>query len=52
MKENNVPVEDAIKRGPANIVRVRMALCVHEAGHRGALQTILRLEGINLPHDE
>lgn len=36
------------QRGPANIMRVLMALTVHETGHRGALQTLLRQKGINL----
>ena len=34
-------------RGPANILRVVMAAACHEAGHRGALQTLLRQQGVN-----
>lgn len=37
------------RRGPATIMRVLMAATVHEAGHRGALQTLLRQLGVNLP---
>lgn len=36
------------KRGPANVIRVLMAVAVHESGHRGALQTLLRMKGINI----
>lgn len=39
-------------RGPASIVRVLMALCVHEAGHRGSLGTLLRQHGIALEGGE
>lgn len=34
-------------RGPATINRVLFAVCTHEAGHRGALQTLLRLNGVD-----
>lgn len=42
------PTSDAEARGPANIVRVLMAVIAHESGHRASLQTLLRLQGINL----
>jgi uncharacterized damage-inducible protein DinB len=37
------------RRGPASLARTLTALACHEAGHRGALQTLLRLQGVNLP---
>jgi len=40
------------KRGPASVLRVVMAVTAHEAGHRGALQTLLRQHGINVDHSE
>jgi len=52
MKEHGKPVEEAERRGPANIMRVLMAAAVHEAGHRGSLQTLLRQHGVNLPSGE
>jgi uncharacterized damage-inducible protein DinB len=33
-------------RGPATVLRIMMALAVHEAGHRGSLQTLLRQHGV------
>lgn len=47
MKEDGQDTAEMEQRGPANIVRVLMATVVHEAGHRGALQTLLRQKGIN-----
>lgn len=47
-KDNDQDPTDFECRGPANIVRVLMALAAHESGHRGALQTLLRLKGINV----
>lgn len=47
MKEKSMDTADAEARGPANLVRVLMAMAVHEAGHRGSLQTLLRQKGIN-----
>jgi len=41
------PDGGVLRRGPANIMRVLMGLSVHEAGHRGALQTLLRLHGVD-----
>lgn len=34
------------RRGPASLARTLTALACHEAGHRGSLQTLLRLHGI------
>jgi uncharacterized damage-inducible protein DinB len=33
-------------RGPASINRIVFAVVAHEAGHRGALQTLLRMQGV------
>jgi hypothetical protein len=38
-------------RGPATVNRVLFALCLHEAGHRSYLQTILRLQGVDARGD-
>lgn len=51
LKEQDKPVEDWERRGSANINRVLMALAIHEAGHRGTLQTLLRQKGINIGED-
>jgi uncharacterized damage-inducible protein DinB len=48
LREAGQPTAEAEARGPANIVRVLMAVIAHEAGHRGALQTLLRMQGVNL----
>lgn len=45
---NSEELAKAELRGPASVVRVLMALCVHEAGHRGSLGTLLRQQGIAL----
>jgi uncharacterized damage-inducible protein DinB len=47
MREKNKDTSELEARGPANVVRVLMAATVHESGHRGALQTLLRQHGIN-----
>ena len=52
MREKGEDTSVLEKRGPANIVRVMMAVAAHESGHRGTLQTALRLKGINLADDE
>jgi uncharacterized damage-inducible protein DinB len=46
-----VPAE-LLENGPGTVQRVLMSALVHEAGHRGALQTLLRLHGINVPDGE
>ena len=47
MKEQGQDTAAVELRGPANIIRVLMAAVVHEAGHRGSLQTLLRMKGYN-----
>jgi uncharacterized damage-inducible protein DinB len=39
------------KRGAGTIMRVLTNAAIHEAGHRGSLQTLLRQHGINLPEN-
>jgi uncharacterized damage-inducible protein DinB len=48
MREKGKDSAEAERRGPANINRSLMATACHEAGHRGALQTLLRQFGINV----
>lgn len=48
MREAGHPAGEWERRGPANVNRVLTALAVHEAGHRGTLQALLRLKGINV----
>ncbi len=48
LREAGQPTNEAEARGPANIVRVLMAVIAHEAGHRGSLQTLLRMQGVNM----
>lgn len=47
-KEHGKDTNALAKAGPANIMRVLMATAIHEAGHRGSLQTLLRLHGVNV----
>lgn len=35
------------RRGPASLARTLTAMACHEAGHRGSLQTLLRLHGVD-----
>ncbi|MCC7479312.1 hypothetical protein IT575_12770 [bacterium] len=35
------------RRGPASLARTLSGLVAHESGHRGSLQTLLRLQGAN-----
>lgn len=48
MREAGKDTADAERRGPTTINRVLMAAACHEAGHRGALQTLLRQLGLNV----
>jgi uncharacterized damage-inducible protein DinB len=48
LRDKGIDTADYERRGPANVIRVLMAVAVHESGHRGALQTLLRTKGINL----
>ncbi|MCB1221410.1 MAG: DinB family protein [Planctomycetales bacterium] len=47
MQEKGMDTSGLETRGPANIIRVLMAASAHEAGHRGSMQTLLRMKGIN-----
>lgn len=48
LREKGAATNDTEVRGPVTIIRVIMALAVHESGHRSTLQTLLRMHGINL----
>jgi uncharacterized damage-inducible protein DinB len=52
LKEEGHDTAAMEKRGPASVLRVLMAVVAHEAGHRGALQTLLRQHGINVDYGE
>lgn len=52
MKEGGQATAEMEKRGPASVLRVLMAVTAHEAGHRGALQTLLRQHGVSVGYDE
>ncbi|MCC7479314.1 DinB family protein [bacterium] len=47
LREAGKDTADAERRGPTTINRVLVAAACHEAGHRGALQTLLRQMGVN-----
>jgi uncharacterized damage-inducible protein DinB len=47
MRDNGVDTTDVELRGPSTVNRVLFALTAHEAGHRGALQTLLRMQGVD-----
>ncbi|MCB1215786.1 DinB family protein [bacterium] len=47
MQEQGADTSGLETRGPANIIRVLMAAVVHESGHRGSMQTLLRMKGVN-----
>jgi len=47
MKDQGTDTASLELRGPANLARVLMAAAVHEAGHRGSMQTLLRMKGHN-----
>jgi hypothetical protein len=51
LKEQGKDTSEIEARGPANVVRVMMALVAHESGHRASLQTLLRLQGVNAPQE-
>jgi hypothetical protein len=50
-KGKGMDTTDFELRGPSTINRVLFALTVHESGHRGYLQTILRLNGVDARGD-
>jgi uncharacterized damage-inducible protein DinB len=47
MREKGDDTSALEARGPATINRVLFAVAAHEAGHRGTLQTLLRLQGVD-----
>jgi uncharacterized damage-inducible protein DinB len=47
MRETGKDTGDAERRGPANINRILFAAAAHESGHRGSLQTLLRMKGLS-----
>jgi hypothetical protein len=49
LKEQGIPTTRMEVRGAPGIFRVLMGVACHEAGHRGALTTLLRLNGVSLP---
>jgi hypothetical protein len=46
-QQGREPDAALVRRGPASLVRIMMFLCMHESGHRGSLQTLLRQHGIH-----
>jgi uncharacterized damage-inducible protein DinB len=48
MREKGIDTAEAERRGPPNINRVLFAIMCHESGHRGALQTLLRMNGVQV----
>jgi len=51
-RDNDRDTTDYERRGAPSVMRVLNALTVHEAGHRGSLQTMLHLKGINYVAEE
>jgi hypothetical protein len=49
VKEQGIDPTRMEMRGPPGIFRVLMGVACHEAGHRGTLYTLLRLNGVSLP---
>ncbi len=47
MKEKGVDLSDMELRGPSTVNRVLFAVTAHESGHRGSLQTLLRMQGVD-----
>jgi hypothetical protein len=52
VKEQGIDTTRMEMRGAPGIFRVLMAVACHEAGHRGTLYTLLRLNGVSLPEEE
>ena len=48
MREHGHDTAKLERAGVPGIMRVLFAIAVHEAGHRGSLQTLLRQHGVNL----
>jgi uncharacterized damage-inducible protein DinB len=51
MREKGVDTADTELRGAATINRTLFAVAAHEAGHRGTLQTLLRINGVDARGD-
>ncbi len=49
LKKDGIDAARMEMRGAPGIFRVLMAAACHEAGHRGTLYTLLRLNGVSLP---
>lgn len=49
VKEQGIDPTQMEMRGAPGIFRVLMGVACHEAGHRGTLCTLLRLNGVSLP---
>jgi hypothetical protein len=49
VKEQGIDTTRMEMRGAPGIFRVLMGVACHEAGHRGTLYTLLRLNGVSLP---
>lgn len=47
MREKGVDTAEVELRGPSTVNRVLFAVTAHESGHRGSLQTLLRLQGVD-----
>ena len=52
VKEQGIDTTQMEMRGAPGIFRVLMGVACHEAGHRGTLYTLLRLNGVSLPGKE
>jgi hypothetical protein len=48
-KDQGIDTTQMERRGAPGIFRVLMGVACHEAGHRGTLYTLLRLNGVSLP---
>jgi hypothetical protein len=49
LKKDGIDTARMEMRGAPGIFRVLMAAACHEAGHRGTLYTLLRMNGVSLP---
>jgi uncharacterized damage-inducible protein DinB len=47
MREKGADTSEVELRGPSTVNRVLFAVTAHESGHRGSLQTLLRLQGVD-----
>jgi uncharacterized damage-inducible protein DinB len=51
MREKGVDTAEMELRGPSTINRVLFAVTAHESGHRGTLQTLARMQGVDARGD-